>query len=400
MQGNTANRDLPRAARARVTEVLQELVRIPSVNPALPGGTGEADLADYVDRFLRKAGLASARQRVAAGRDNVIGLLPGLDPAALLLEAHMDTVQTGGMTIDPHGASIANGRLYGRGACDTKASLAAMLVALETVAHSGWTPPRAVRLAAVVDEEVNYTGVSALAAQVAAGELPCSGAVVGEPTGLELIAAHKGCVRFRVETHGTAGHSSEPEAAVNAIEGMAVVIDCLRAWARDVYPALRHPFVGPPTHCISMIEGGIAPNTVPESCLITIDRRTVPGEEPQQAYAALAERLHRLAGEVSGLRLTVHPPFLIDYAMAAPQDAAVVRDLRAAALWHGAAGLVRGAAYGSDASKLARVGVPSVVFGPGRIAQAHTEDEWVELEEVAVAADILIRLILTEPGAV
>ncbi|MBW4080156.1 M20 family metallopeptidase [Paenibacillus sp. S150] len=384
---------LPSLDFARLVEVLGDLVRIPSVNPGFPSGHGEQGVAGYVKSFFSAMNAGWVSQHVEGTRENVIGTLPGRDGGRyLLLEAHMDTVQVDGMTIPPFEGTVRDGRMYGRGACDTKASLAAMLVAVETLHRQGAVPPLTVRLAAVVDEEIGYRGVSALAERLA-GEAPvCEGAIVGEPTGLNLITAHKGCVRFHIDVHGKAAHSSEPGLGVNAIGQAVPLLLALQAIESSDYPLLDHPLTGPPTHCISMIRGGVAPNTVPELCRLTLDRRTVPGEEPMEVYHSLASRL---AEELGGqTKITVNKPFIIDYALDNPQESPFIAELLAAAARSVPAARAEGAPYGSDASKLARIGIPSVVFGPGSIAQAHTHDEWVELGEVAQAAQILIDFIM------
>ncbi|MFS0723056.1 M20 family metallopeptidase [Paenibacillus sp. 1P07SE] len=374
--------------------LLQELVRIPSVNPALPGGTGEAEMGQYVAAFWARLGLPYAVHPVAAGRDNVIGMLRQDDRLpTLLLEAHMDTVQTEGMTIAPYGAECREGRLYGRGACDTKASLAAMLGAVERLRLSGEHLPVNVHVAAVVDEEVHYRGVLDLARRIREGELAYTAAIVGEPTGLDIVAAHKGVIRFYIEAGGIAGHSSEPEKASNAIEQMTSVIRHMSEEAVRLRQRDRHPLVGLPTCCITEIHGGRAPNVIPDNCRITIDRRTVPGEEPMEVWTEIREQLLALAERTPGLQLSVSEPFILDYAMETAADHPLARQLAQAA-WRGAErGRVIGAPYCSDASKLTRVGVPTVVFGPGSIAQAHTADEWVDLEQVAQAEAILMDVI-------
>lgn len=298
----------------RVAEVLEELVRIPSVNPGFPGGHGEREVAAYVKSFLESRGLKTVCQPVEADRNNVIGLLPGTDSQRWwLLEAHMDTVQVQGMTIPPFAAEV-------RGSCDTKASLASMLVALETIREHGWVPPLSVCLAAVVDEEIGCRGVSALAERVAAEPVRDEGAIVGEPTGLNVLTAHKGCVRFHIDVHGRAGHSSNPGLADNAIERAFEVIQALRSIEREDYPGLAHSLAGQPTHCVTMIRGGEAPNTVPDVCRLTIDRRTVPGEEPMDVFRAIRARLSALEEREPALRLEVHEPFLVDYPLDTPPD--------------------------------------------------------------------------------
>jgi acetylornithine deacetylase/succinyl-diaminopimelate desuccinylase family protein len=378
-----------------IEQVLRDLVAIPSVNPAFPGGSGEGAVGAYVKKYLSLQGIPCVEQEVEPGRSNVIGMLPGsAGGAALLLEAHMDTVQTSGMTIDPFAGTVANGRLYGRGACDTKGSLAGMLVAMAALKRSGLPLPVGVHLAAVVDEEYRYKGVSALAEAISSGRFDYSAAVVGEPTGLHRVVAHKGCVRFHIETRGIAGHSSAPANGNNAIERMVEVLNFLKTEIEPEYARMKHPLVGPPTHCISEISGGDAPNTIPGSCRITVDRRTIPGEEPMEVWRGLRDRLLRLEERVPGLTLTVGEPFIIDYAMEVPADSRILRQLGRSVAKAANGKRDHGAAYGTDASKLARVGVPSVVFGPGSIEQAHTDEESVELAEVTAAAAALVDLVL------
>jgi acetylornithine deacetylase/succinyl-diaminopimelate desuccinylase-like protein len=300
-----------------------------------------------VARFFEWLGLQTFEQEVEPGRRNVIGILPGAGERNLLLEAHMDTVQTDGMTIDPFDATVRDGKVYGRGACDTKASLAAMLAAVEVLAKQRIAPPANVHVAAVVDEEIHYKGISAIAGAIADELLRYDAAIVGEPTQLELIVAHKGCVRFHVDVHGVACHSSTPALGVNAIEQMSEVIAFLKREAESQYPAMAHPLVGPPTHCVSMIRGGVAPNTIPDSCSITIYRRTVPGEESAEVWRRMKERLEALQQSVPGLRLTVNEPFLIDYAMEVSADEPIVGCLSRAVNEYAPGKRIIGATYGS-----------------------------------------------------
>lgn len=388
-----SGRSMPDISGNRVAEILQQLVRIPSVNPAFPGGTGEAELGRCVEEFLLRLNLPAERQVVAEGRFNVLGTLPGLSRRKLLLEAHMDTVQTIGMTIPPFDGRIEDGRLYGRGACDTKASLAAMLAAIEAIALAGIRPEVTVELAAVVDEETTYMGVSALAEQIQPNASDYIGAVVGEPTGLAVISAHKGCCRFYVDVNGVACHSSNPAQGVNAIDQASRVLSFLSELHDQRYPQRSHLLTGPPTVCVTGIQGGVAPNTVPAQCRITVDRRTVPGEEPLVVYEEMKRQLEELAG-AEGLELTVSDPFVVDYAMETNRDEPIVRYLLTAAQTYEPQASIQGAAYCSDASKLVRAAVPSVVFGPGHISEAHTQDEWIELSQVEQAACALRDLIL------
>ena len=369
-----------------LSSLLQQLVCIPSVNPRERDEPAESAMADYVARWAAEAGLEVELQPVLPGRPNVLVRLPGRDRSrTLLLEAHLDTVEVEGMTVTPFGGEIRDGRLYGRGACDTKASLAAMLMAIAEVKRSG-AAPSDVLLAATMDEEYRYRGVSAV---IDRGER-FAAAIVGEPTELDLVTAHKGSARFRVTTRGRACHSSMPAAGDNAILRMADVLQFVRGELEPEATARTHARVGAATVCVSLISGGTAANTVPATCTITVDRRTLPGEEPRAVWEEYRRRLEAL---VPG-QITVHEP-LLDFALDTDPAEPIVQTLATAVRAAGLPAQIRGVNYGTDASKLARAGVPAVVFGPGSIAEAHSAGEYVELRQVQAAVEILIETIRT-----
>jgi acetylornithine deacetylase len=365
--------------------LLQSLVAIPSINPREADTPAEAAMAEAVAAWLREAGVEVELQTILPGRPNVLGRVQGRDRSRIfLLESHLDTVEIDGMTAAPFGADIREGRLYGRGACDAKGPLAAMMLAVADLAREA-PPPVDVVLAAVMDEEHRYRGVTALLER---GE-PFAAAIVGEPTELDLVVAHKGCVRFSVTTHGRACHSSNPWEGENAIMGMAGLLDFIRHEIEPEALAKSHPRVGPATACVSLISGGSAINAVPAACTVHLDRRTLPGEEPLAVWADYRDRLQAFAPG----KITVNEPYVVDYAMDTDPAAPVVRALENAVRDTGRPTAVRGVSYGTDASKLARAGIPSVVFGPGSIQQAHSAEEWVELRQVEAAAAILARAI-------
>lgn len=385
-------------SRKRMIGLLQDLVAIPSVNPAFSDGQGEQKIAQYIEQYFAARGIAHVQQLVMPDRPNVIATVEGQDKTrGILLEAHMDTVQIVGMSIDPFGAVIEDGRLYGRGACDTKASLATMMLTLDMFREHGIVPPVSVHLAAVVDEEVLFRGVAYVADQVEKGLAEYEAAIVGEPTGLAVVIAHKGCVRFSVDVRGVASHSSTPERGVNAIEKMYDVVRALGEEITPAYARSSHRLVGPPTLCISTIHGGVGANTVPESCQITIDRRTVPGEDSHAVWKGIKERLESL-GPAIGAEVRVGDPFVLDYSMETAPNERIARAMLAAGRKYGYEGPPIGVPYGTDASKLARVGIPSIVFGPGSIEQAHTHDEWVDLDEVESAVCMLADAIMSYGG--
>jgi acetylornithine deacetylase/succinyl-diaminopimelate desuccinylase-like protein len=372
--------------------LLSDLVALESVNPAYPGGSGgEAAVADYVEAYCRRLGLVVTRQPVLPGRDNILAELRVAGAQqTLLFEAHMDTVAVG-----PKGPAallpeLRDGRLYGRGSCDTKGSLAAMLLALEALLAEKASLRINVLLLASVDEEHGFRGVTAFLGN----QYPISAAVVGEPTELRIVVAHKGCLRWRLTTAGRAAHSSRPEEGDNAIDQMADVLQALRSYQARLR-GRRHPLVGTPTMSVGRIWGGTGVNIVPERCTIEIDRRLIPGEEPQGALAEVDAFLATCVADNPTLKVTREDPFIVDWPLETPGDAAVVGAGRAACADLQLPAEPIGVPYGTDASKLwALGGIPSLVLGPGSITQAHTAEEYVSLAEVATASELYQRLAL------
>jgi len=284
------------------------------------------------------------------------------------------------MTIEPFEPHLAGGRMHGRGSCDAKGQLAAMMRALIRVAEHG-PPPGNCVLAAVADEEFGYTGVRRYLQDC--GEV--SSAVIGEPTRLELVIAHKGAVRWQLITRGVSAHSSDPDRGVNAIYKMARLVQALEAYAHGLASRAAHPLVGRPTLSVGTIQGGTAVNIVPELCQALVDRRTIPCEDLAQVEADLLRFLDDKLGGETDFELA---GILKDPSLETPEDAEVVQRLRGAALAVLGEARVTGASYGTDASKFSDAGIPAVVCGPGDIAQAHTADEWIAVVQVEKATDL------------
>src|ERR1051325_9316556 len=293
-------------------EILKDLVAINSVNPKCQAdGPGEAECADYIVALLQKNGIDFELQEVFPGRNNVIATLEGRGKSKrLVFEAHMDVVSTAGMTIPPFQPNIREGKLYGRGACDTKGSLASMLAA--TIASKESKERQAtIVLVATVDEEDHYRGVARYIQDCA----KANGAVVGEPTRLDAVIAHKGCVRWRTVVHGKACHTSQPQLGVNAISKAATLIAAIEEdWLPQVR-AQKHPLLGGGEMTISLIGGGTQINFVPDQCWIEIDRRTLPGEDSKSVLAELQPILDGLQRKDPDFRGTIGPISLEDFAL-------------------------------------------------------------------------------------
>ncbi|MBI3084357.1 MAG: M20 family metallopeptidase [candidate division NC10 bacterium] len=377
--------------RTEAISLLSELVRIPSVNPQMGGGAGEGEIAGYLADRLRALSLAPTVTEVQPGRPNVLATAPGKQGGVhLLFEAHMDTVPPSHGQAGPFTPRLDGDRLYGRGACDTKASIAAMFMALAsalTVRERRAT----ISVAFTMGEELGHEGVAHL---VASGFRP-DAAVVGEPTGLDVIAAHKGVVRWKMVTTGRAAHSANPREGCNAIVKMATVI---RALEERLIPRLReraHPLLGPPTLSVGRIEGGLQVNVVPDRCTIELDRRLVPGEIWLEVRREVEAVLAPLCAEDPDLKGPIQEPYQNKPCMETPLDATVVRIAEEAVRRVDGHHPVRGVAFCTDAANLSAVGVPCVVLGPGHIAEAHTSTEYVEIQQVMQAAAIYREIMLS-----
>lgn len=370
-------------------KLLRELVALPSVNPAfLPAGHphgSEQRVAEFLAARARKARLDVEWGDVLPGRRN---LLVRLAPRArlrqrVLLAPHLDTVNGSDEQFTPR---KRHGRLFGRGACDTKGSVAAMFSAICRLAHSPDRPTETeLVFAGIVDEENAQCGSRALAAS----GLKASLAIVGEPTRLKVVTAHKGSVWVRVQTSGIAAHGARPELGRNAVHTAAEVVLLVQERYAAMLRKRHHPLLGCPTVSVGVIAGGTQPNIVPDQCFVEMDRRTLPGETEtgvRRELAALMRSVGIEAACVSSklapcypLETDPHLPLVAQFLATCEQRKPV------------------GVDYFCDAAVLAQGGIPSVVFGPGDIAQAHTSDEWIELAAVETAARMLVRYLQVLP---
>ncbi len=405
-------------------ETLCELVAIPSVNPMGQSDDGpefyEGRLTDHLQSIFERLGLAWQRQPVETGRDNIIARLDGSRPPAeggrlILWEVHQDTVPVSGMTIAPFEPDVRDGRVYGRGACDVKGGMAAMLSALARLVEERPTDMPTVILACCVNEEHGFTGAKALTdlwADRSSGAGGISGrepslierrpdaAIVAEPTMLNVVVAHKGVVRWRCLAQGRAAHSSQPELGDNAIYRMGRVIGAIEQYHTAVLATRpRHPLCGGPTASVTTIRGGASVNTIPERASIEIDRRLTPDEDPQTAQDALIAYVSDQVGDET--HIEHEGPYLATAGLSdGDNDQFARRLLEVARAANSApqkpACQIVGVPYATDAAAIASSGVPTVVLGPGSIDQAHTADEWLDVEQLRHATDIYYRCVSCE----
>ncbi len=372
-----------------VAQTLAELIRVNSVNTSYEGGPGEREIAKWIHAFFQQRGIEAWEQEVFPGRPNVIARLPGRDRSRrVILEAHTDTVSVTGMSIPPFQPRVEDGRIYGRGSCDTKAGLAAMMHAVASLDADGIQPPCDVWLAAAVDEEFSYRGVVKLCETLdgdggksSAAERHTWAAIIAEPTDLRAIIASKGVLRWRIVVRGKAAHSGKPHLGVNAITHMARVVLALDRDHQQL-AARSHPLLGPATVNVGVIQGGVQVNFVPDRSVVEIDRRLLPGETVAGVLAHYQALLESLRIRHPTLDAIMESPMLTDEALETSADSAPAKLAASLLTEMGLDGTPGGVPFSSDASKLSRAGIPSLVFGPGSIDQAHAAIEYVDLEEV------------------
>lgn len=377
-----------------VTRLLSELVAIPSVNPMGRPLAGddfhEGRMSDFLEGWFRAHGVAVERKAIAPGRDNILARYEAPDARrTILFDVHQDTVPTDGMTIDPFRPVVEGGRLYGRGSCDVRGGMAAMLLAFDRLVAERPRGSASLLFAATVDEEFTHIGSSDLAASPHGADL----AIVAEPTRLDLVDRHKGATRWKVVARGVACHSSTPGLGRNAIYTMAEVVGHLAAYARQLSESAPDPVLGPPSLSVGRIEGGQSVNVVPDWCEVEIDRRVIPGEDlaasPGLVWDYLRARMDM--EDVKFLPPWIRMPSLAPADEASAQWLEPVRGAIARAI--GRRPEVGGVPFGTDAGPLGESGrLPCFVFGPGDIAQAHTKDEWIELDQVGAAAEAYYRI--------
>ena len=352
-----------------LAELAASLVATQSVNPSLSArGSGESAVAEVVAEWSRAAGLDVEIDEVLPGRPNVVVTAPGAGGGrTLLLNGHLDTVGVAGME-HPFDAAVRNGRLYGRGAYDMKGALAAALVAAAQVREERLAGDMVVTC--VIDEELASAGTERLVASRNA-----DAAIVCEPTDERICVAHKGFVGFQVETRGRAAHGSRPDLGVDAIAAMGPVLTRLQQLAGSLEQGPGHELLGPGSIHASLIEGGQEYSSYPERCVLTGERRTLPGESTPQIEEELRGLVDQTEASV-GLTFARHP-YEIDPREELPQLVA-----RCA----GSDGFY-GISFWTDAALLAEAGIPTVLYGP-RGEGAHAIEEWVELASLERCARV------------
>ena len=375
--------------RGDAVALTRALVALDSRNPSLAtDGPGEAAAAQFLAETLRAWGFTVHLVEALPGRPNVLARIGGGHGGfSLLLNGHLDTVGVEGMTHAPFDPVVRDGRLYGRGSCDMKAGIAAMCAAAARAAAAVELGGEVI-ITAVIDEEYTSHGTRAL---LDLG-VRAHAAIVTEPTRLAICPAHRGFTWADVTVEGRAAHGSRYDVGVDAITHAGLLLAELHAYEHEVLVTRTHPLLGRASLHAGVIGGGIGPSTYPDRCTFSLERRTLPGEQDADLGRELDAAIARVRARV--------PDFRAHYTLGVgqapndvPADHAIVAALAQACHDSGRAAPIEGLSCWTDAALLSAAGIPAVCFGPGDIALAHAAEEYVPVDEIAQATDLLTRTI-------
>ena len=356
--------------------LLQDLIRIPSVNPEGDPGVsdpGEARIAVALEKLRRELGAEVSLREVLPGRPNVVARFPSNREGKprLLLAPHLDTVSVVGMTIDPFSGEVREGKVWGRGASDTKGPMASMLTALARMREEIPTLSHEVWFAGLAGEESGQHGAKALASEESFDFV-----IAGEPTDLKTVHAHKGSLWVTLTAHGKAVHASAPDRGENAIYKMTSAIERIREYVIPELSKTEHPLLGNSTLSVGTIRGGSKTNIVPDHCEATLDIRIIPGADPLQI-------INLIENVAQGVK--------VEHQGSAPLFTDPTHPLVAKLSALGASPV--GAPWFCDAAVFAAKEIPAVALGPGSIAQAHTADEFISVADLEAGADFFTKLL-------
>jgi acetylornithine deacetylase len=362
------------------------LVRVDSRNPGLvPSAPGEAEIAHALATVLEQWGFDVSLQPVVDGRSNVVARIGRRGGRSLMFNGHLDVVGVEGMTHAAFDAHTVDGKLFGRGATDMKGGVAAMCAAAWRAAQQGIGGE--IIIAAVVDEEWQSAGTKCLIER----GVRADACIVTEPTRMAIAPAHKGFTWTEVKFTGRAAHGSRYDVGVDAIRHAALLLAELDRLEREELVRHMHPLLGHASLHASEISGGSGWSTYPDQCALTIERRTVPGESPDDAVREMNDALARVSSATPGVRGDIRHVFS-QWPSDVAVDAPIVQALAGAMRDAGEPVSIEGLSAWTDAALLNAAGIPAICYGPGDISLAHSATEWVVEQEVTRATDVLSRL--------
>ncbi len=378
-----------------VVGLLKELIAIPSINPMGKEPKNnkeyyEGRISRYIEDYIKNNNIELVKQEVSPDRYNVGGIVKkGENYPTIIFQSHLDTVDFDRERGDMLKPAEKDGFVYGRGAADAKGGLAAMLVALKYAKNNTDKINKNILVIGVVDEEYQYKGVLKLLEDPVTKNIDMG--VVAEPTSCHIVYGLKGAVRWEIEVKGKSGHSSEPEKGINAIYRMSKIVTCLERYHNEELAKITDEDLGRATLSVGTITGGIAVNIVPERCRIQVDRRLLPGEDPDEVREKVTEYLKKQP-EID-FEFIPHPLFTNDPAEKIEKSSPIVDIAKAACQKLNIEPIIETVSFSGDQSRMIRGGIPSIMLGPGNINVAHTDHECVRIDEVKEALAIYKKMM-------
>jgi acetylornithine deacetylase len=373
-----------------LVSLLQELIQINSVNPSLTSqGPGEADISRYIGDYLEQLGLAVRYQEIQKNRVNVIAILKGSGGGqTLMLNGHTDTVSVENMTVAPFDARIQQGKLYGRGALDMKAGVAAQITAIQTLLESGIRLKGDVILTLVADEEYASIGTEAVV-----NEYGADGAIICEPTDMKIVIAHKGFAWIKIEIFGRAAHGSLPHRGIDAIVKAGKLLAAIENYAKTDLTGKTHPLLGSPSIHASLIKGGTELSTYPDYCKVELERRNLPGEDQQMVEEEIQKLLQNIVSLDDQFKADFDVFFFRPAYEISPDQPIVQSVRRALASICNRTPKFEGMWAWLDSAILAQAGIPTVIFGPSGDGE-HAAVEYVDLDSVITTTQVLVQSMI------
>jgi len=376
---------------SRLTEDLKTMISIPSMNPfqrKARKGYREQEMAEFYCDQMSTLGLEVGTRDVIPGRPNVWGVLKGnWGGSSLMLSGHLDTVGDDNYP-DAFVPKVDNNRVFGRGACDMKDALASYLEVVRVIREANITLNGDLILTGIADEEDQMIGSKDLGEKGPSADY----GIIGEPSDMTICSAHKGQVGYLVRSLGRAVHSSCPEGGVNAIEGMMHIVEALKVYQQRLMNGKTHVLCGHGRCCPSVIRGGTNVSTVPDYCELEVDRRTLPGETREDVHAELQALIAQVGESYPQFRYEIDGPTIDVQPLDVPADNPIVNTVVAAIGAVTGYSVEAGAFFGgTDAPHF---GFPTVVYGAGSLQQAHSINEYVEIDDMVVATKVYLRSVL------
>jgi len=371
----------------KLEKLLYSLVSINSTNlDYSKDALGEKEIGDFIFEYFKKNKVDCIKQKVADDRNNIIAKIDGnKDKGIILFCSHLDTVHIDGMNFKPR---IVDGKMYGPGSCDAKASLASMINTFIEIKRLNLEVPD-LYFAGVISEESMHLGIKKFLMEYK----NINKAIIGEPTNMDIGIAHKGCLRFRIKVKGKSAHGSTPESGINAIYNMAKLINNIVEKIIPENNKKYHKTLGSPTINIGKIVGGEAFNIVPDFCFIEIDRRIIPEENFNEVINDFSRLIEDIKKENDTFFAEIEDP--IDYipCLETNKNKKIVETAYNACLNFKDNVEVIGLPYSTDGGYLSELNIPTIVLGPGSIEVCHKLEEYVLLEQVALSSEIYKDII-------